>query len=70
MTHDGAPWVPHPAMPPQGELFAGRWRALRAVSLGIFIIALDIAVVGSETIRLIDQQGVGAVGPFIRSLRP
>lgn len=28
----------------------------------------DIAVVGSETIRLVDQQGVAAVGPFIRSL--
>ena len=29
----------------------------------------DIAVVGSQTIRLIDEQGVDAVGPFIRSLR-
>lgn len=29
----------------------------------------DIAVVGSETIRLLDQSGVKAVGPFIRSLR-
>ncbi|MCE9599780.1 MAG: tryptophan synthase subunit alpha [Spirochaetia bacterium] len=30
---------------------------------------VDIAVVGSETIRLIDESGVEAVGPFIRSLR-
>ncbi len=30
----------------------------------------DIAVVGSQTIRLIDEQGLEAVGPFIRSLRP
>jgi tryptophan synthase alpha chain len=28
----------------------------------------DIAVVGSETIRCVDADGVGAVGPFIRSL--
>jgi len=30
---------------------------------------VDIAVVGSQTIRLIDEQGVESVGPFIRSLR-
>jgi len=30
---------------------------------------IDIAVVGSETIRVVDTQGVAAVGPFIRSLR-
>jgi tryptophan synthase alpha chain len=29
----------------------------------------DIAVVGSQTIRLVDQDGVGAVGQFIKSLR-
>jgi tryptophan synthase alpha chain len=29
----------------------------------------DIAVVGSQTIRLVDQKGVGAVGDFIKSLR-
>jgi tryptophan synthase alpha chain len=31
---------------------------------------VDIAVVGSETIRVMDEQGVGAVGEFITSLRP
>ena len=31
---------------------------------------VDIAVVGSQTIRVIDQRGVQAVGPFIRDLRP
>lgn len=30
----------------------------------------DIAVVGTQTIRVIEEQGVGAVGDFIRSLRP
>ena len=30
---------------------------------------VDIAVVGSQTIRLIDQAGVGAVGEFIKNLR-
>jgi len=29
----------------------------------------DIAVIGTETIRLVDTQGAGAVGPFIRNLR-
>lgn len=29
---------------------------------------VDIAVVGSETIRVVDEKGVDAVGPFIRSL--
>jgi tryptophan synthase alpha chain len=29
----------------------------------------DIAVVGSETLRLLDQSGPSAVGPFLRSLR-
>ncbi len=30
---------------------------------------VDIAVVGSQTIRLIEEQGVAAVGPFLASLR-
>jgi len=29
----------------------------------------DIAVIGSQTIRLVDEQGVDAVGPFISGLR-
>jgi tryptophan synthase alpha chain len=29
----------------------------------------EIAVIGSETIRLVDSQGAGAVGPFIAGLR-
>ncbi len=29
----------------------------------------DIAVIGSETIRLVDELGAGAVGPFIKGLR-
>jgi tryptophan synthase alpha chain len=31
---------------------------------------VDIAVVGSATLRLIDEKGIAAVAPFIRSLRP
>ena len=30
---------------------------------------VEIAVIGTQTIRLVDQEGVGAVGPFIKSLR-
>ena len=30
---------------------------------------VDIAVIGTQTIRLVENQGVGAVGDFIRSLR-
>ncbi len=29
----------------------------------------DIAVIGTQTIRLVEEQGVSAVGPFIRGLR-
>lgn len=29
----------------------------------------DIAVIGTETIRLVDEEGAGAVGPFIAGLR-
>ncbi|MFC1815306.1 tryptophan synthase subunit alpha [Thermodesulfobacteriota bacterium] len=29
----------------------------------------DIAVIGTQTIRLMDQKGIGAVGEFIKSLR-
>jgi tryptophan synthase alpha chain len=29
----------------------------------------EIAVVGSETLRILDQRGPAAVGPFLRSLR-
>jgi tryptophan synthase alpha chain len=29
----------------------------------------DIAVIGTQTIRLVEEKGTGAVGPFIRSLR-
>jgi len=29
----------------------------------------DIAVIGSQTIRLVEKEGVGAVGEFVRSLR-
>jgi tryptophan synthase alpha chain len=29
----------------------------------------DIAVIGTQTIRLVDSQGIGAVGAFIRGLR-
>jgi tryptophan synthase alpha chain len=30
---------------------------------------VDIAVIGTQTIRIMEEQGVGAVGDFIRSLR-
>lgn len=30
----------------------------------------DIAVVGSQTLRVMDERGIGAVGDFIASLRP
>ncbi|MCG2830072.1 MAG: tryptophan synthase subunit alpha, partial [Desulfobacteraceae bacterium] len=29
----------------------------------------DIAVIGTQTIRLVEKEGIGAVGEFIRSLR-
>ena len=39
-------WLPHPRMPDGDALFEKRWLALIAVSMGVFLIALDITVVG------------------------
>jgi tryptophan synthase alpha chain len=38
--------------------------------VGHLLGKVDIAVVGSETLRVIDTDGVGAVGRFVKSLRP
>lgn len=37
--------------------------------VGALVGKADIAVIGSETIRLVDEKGPTAVGPFIASLR-
>jgi len=29
----------------------------------------DVAVIGTQTIRLVEKEGVGSVGDFIRNLR-
>ena len=33
------------------------------------LVKADIAVIGSETIRIVDEKGPEAVGPFLTSLR-
>jgi len=60
--------------------YLGRCRAATALPLAVgfgiqkradieaLIGKADMAVVGSQTIRLVDEQGVEAVGPFIRNL--
>lgn len=30
---------------------------------------VDIAVIGTQTIRIMEEQGIGAIGPFLRGLR-
>ena len=40
-----------------------------AADVSALVGRADIAVVGSQTIKIIDSEGVGAVGPFISSLR-
>lgn len=37
--------------------------------IDVLVGRADMAVIGSQTIKIVDEQGVTAVGPFIRSLR-
>ncbi len=49
MSVDRPQWLlflPHPRLTEGGEPFAGRWLALPAISLGVFMIAVDITIVG------------------------
>jgi EmrB/QacA subfamily drug resistance transporter len=39
-------YVPHPRMPEGAQPFARRWWTLPAISLGVFMIAVDITIVG------------------------
>jgi len=40
-------WLPHPKLPPEGVPYPHRWIALGVISLGVFLVALDITIVGT-----------------------
>ena len=49
MAFDNVPWLrwlPHPHFPEDGVPYKYRWPATIVVSLGVFLIALDITIVG------------------------
>jgi EmrB/QacA subfamily drug resistance transporter len=51
-------WLPHPGLPAGEAPYPKRWLALFAVSMGVFLIALDITVVGVTAPLL--SQALGA----------
>jgi EmrB/QacA subfamily drug resistance transporter len=67
MAFDGMPWVhflPHPRFPEDAAPYERRWSALIAVSLGVFLIALDITIVGVTAPTL--SKGLGATATQIQ----
>lgn len=71
----------HTELGPEFDAYIARCRAATdlplAVGFGIrsradvdaLLCKADIAVIGSETIRIVDERGPAAVGPFLESLR-
>jgi tryptophan synthase alpha chain len=71
----------HTELDPEFDAYIARCRAATdlplAVGFGIrsradvdaLLGKADIAVIGSETIRIVDERGPAAVGPFLESLR-
>ena len=67
MAFDAIPWVhwlPHPRFPEDAASYQRRWSALIAVSLGVFLIALDITIVGVTAPTL--SKGLGATATQIQ----
>ncbi len=67
MAFDGVPWLhwlPHPRFADDETPFERRWIALIAVSIGVFLIALDITIVGVVGPML--SAGLGATATQIQ----
>ena len=67
MAFDGIPWMhwlPHPRFPDDAGPYERRWLALIAVSMGVFLIALDITIVGVAAPTL--SAGLGATATQIQ----
>lgn len=52
--------VPHPQREAPDEEYAGRWVALVVLSLGVFIIAIDVSIVGIAGPSIIGELGATA----------
>ena len=50
-------WLPHPTLPGDEEPYSKRWIALPVVSLAVFLIALDVTIVGIAAPAIIKQLG-------------
>lgn len=57
-------WMPHPRLPEGDEPYKKRWPAAIIVSMGIFLVALDITIVGVTAPRL--SAGLGATATQIQ----
>lgn len=67
MAFDGIPWLhglPHPRFPEDAAPYERRWAALLAVSTGVFLMALDITIVGVTAPVL--SKGLGATATQIQ----
>ena len=53
-------WLPHPHLRENEAPYPQRWLALFAVSMGVFLIALDITIVGVTAPQLSDALGATA----------
>lgn len=50
-------WLPHPQLPEDDEPYAKRWFALPVVSMAVFLVALDITIVGIAAPAIIKELG-------------
>ena len=67
MAFDGIPWLhglSHPRLYGEDALYERRWLALIAVSMGVFLIALDITIVGVTGPML--SKGLGATATEVQ----
>jgi MFS family permease len=67
MGFDTVPWLrhlPHPRLPEDETLYPHRWLALYVVSMSVFLIALDITIVGVTAPNL--SKGLGATATQIQ----
>ena len=50
-------WVPHPQLPEDDEPYEKRWFALPAISLAVFLVAIDVSIVGIAAPSIIKELG-------------
>ena len=50
-------WLPHPHLPEDDEPYEKRWLALPAISLAVFLVAIDVSIVGIAAPAIIKELG-------------